>query len=368
MYEALLAIFIIYGLLLFAPVRAKYYLGSFAVVLSLLAYGYDPIRAYFEYGIYTDLFRIFNDIDMFRLQGDDYVAYMSAPLSRVYVSFFALFTQNSLISACSALIFYGVSFAILLRIGRDSEATNKAIAAAGYLLVLITNYSVVIGNIRYTIATAIFVGLLYFDLYHHSVKAKLFYLLLPLFHPGSVLYLLMRLVTRKRMVFVFAGCAILAAVMYTNIDAIFAYLIGFADVYFQDMQSKMEAYSDVTNYAEPVASLYYWFFLQVAFLIYLLYDATRIADAAWRESTHLFRNFIWLMIFLSVGSVMNYQFMIRLFQPSILFIPIAFLFDVTNRIHSGKRVISRYVLMALVVLIAFVYYFGQTFGYHSLTF
>ncbi|WP_219930589.1 hypothetical protein, partial [Salmonella enterica] len=69
MYEALLIIFIVYGAILFFNIPAKYYLSSFAFVLSLLAYGYDPLRAYYEYGIYTDLFRIFNDIDMFRLYG-----------------------------------------------------------------------------------------------------------------------------------------------------------------------------------------------------------------------------------------------------------------------------------------------------------
>ena len=348
MYEALLMIFIVYGAILFFNIPAKYYLSSFAFVLSLLAYGYDPLRAYYEYGIYTDLFRIFNDIDMFRLYGDGYVAYMAAPLSRLYVSLFALFPENSLIAAVSALLFYGISFTILYRIGRAENADEKAIAAAGFLLVAITNYSVVIGNIRYPIATAIFVGLLYLDVHRHSIKAKMLYLFLPLFHPGSIIYLLMR--------------------SFSNIDIIFSVLISFADIFFQDMQSKLELYSDVSNFSEPTAAIYVWFFLQVFYLVYVLLDVCRYATPEWRNSTHLFRNFNWFMILLSISSLMNYQIMLRLFNPAVLFIPILFLQDIENLRKAGKRISTRYALMCVIVGIAFMYYFGQTYGYHSLTF
>ena len=368
MYEALLIIFIVYGAILFFNIPAKYYLSSFAFVLSLLAYGYDPLRAYYEYGIYTDLFRIFNDIDMFRLYGDGYVAYMAAPLSRLYVSSFALFPENSLIAAVSALLFYGISFTILYRIGRAENADEKAIAAAGFLLVAITNYSVVIGNIRYPIATAIFVGLFYLDVHRHSIKAKLLYLFLPLFHPGSIIYLLMRSVTRRKMFFVFLFFMVLAGVLFSNIDIIFSILISFADIFFQDMQSKLELYLDVSNFSEPTAAIYVWFFLQVFYLVYLLLDVCRYATPEWRSSTRLFRNFIWFMILLSISSLMNYQIMLRLFNPAVLFIPILFLQDIENLRKAGKRITTRYALMCVIVGVAFMYYFGQTYGYHSLTF
>ena len=368
MYEILLMIFIVYGVMLLFRIRSKYYLSSLVFVLSLLAYGYDPVRAYYEYGIYTDLFRIFNDVDMFRLYGDDYVAYMAAPLSRWYVSFFSLFSENSLIAAVSAFLFYGISFTILYRIGRAENADEKTIAAAGFLLVAITNYSVVIGNIRYPIATAIFVGLFYLDAHRNSIKAKLLYLFLPLFHPGSIIYLLMRSVTRKKMFLVFLFFLVLAGVLFINIDIIFSALISFADIFFQDMQSKLEVYSDVSNFSEPTAAIYVWFFLQVIYLVYLLIDVCRYATSEWRTSTRLFRNFIWFMIFLSVSSVMNYQFMLRLFTPAFLFIPILFLQDIENLRKAGKKITTRYALMCVIVGIAFMYYFGQTYGYHSLTF
>lgn len=368
MYEALLMIFIVYGAMLFFNIRAKYYLSTLAFVLSILAYGYDPLRAYYEYGIYTDLVRISNDIDMFRLYGDDYAAYVAAPLSRWYVSSFALFSENSLIASVSAMLFYGSSFTILYRVGRAENADEKTISAAGFLLVAITNYNSVIGNIRYPIATAVFVGLFYLDAIRHSIKARILYIVLPLFHPGSIIYLLMRLVTRKKMLSVFLFFLALAGILFANIELVFSILIGFADIYFQDMQSKLEVYSDVSNFSEPTAAIYVWSFLQVIYLVYLLIDVCRYATSEWRTSTRLFRNFIWFMILLSVSSVMNYQFMLRLFTPAFLFIPILFLQDIENLRKAGKKITARYALMCAMIGIAFVFYFGQTYGYHALTF
>ena len=237
MYWILLLCYIIFFLGVFININAKKYIFFIISVLSILAYNYDPIYAYEKLGFYSDLYRIFNDVDMFRYMGNEYIGYMTAPLSRIYISFFAIFDNNSWLPFTTCIIYYGLYLFFIYKLGRDNRIKNRYILVVIFFVVAITNYSVIIGNIRYPIATVIYIVCLYYDLVKDKKIYCLGYVISILIHPGIFIYLLIRCLVKEKLKKSIA-IAVVLIILLNFTEEILSVLAIFSPVFFGDILSK----------------------------------------------------------------------------------------------------------------------------------
>lgn len=331
-------------------------------VLSILAYNYDPIYAYEKLGFYTDLYRIFNDVDMFRYMGDEYIGYMAAPLSRLYISFFAIFDSNSWLPFTTCIIYYGLYLFFIYKLGKDNKIKNRYILVVIFFVVSITNYSIIIGNIRYPIATIIYVICLYYDLVKNRKIYYLGYIISILIHPGTFLYLLLRCLVKekfKKSIVI----SVLLIILLNFIEEILSVLSVLSPVFFGDILSKFLLYRDVNNFDEPTIYMYIMYILILIIISILIYVVKRQLDIIENKDYKSLINLLILDIIITVGFISNYQLLGRILSLGIALLPILMLLDF--KYNNNRNRIYYYIIISFIYL---YFYFGQTYGYNGLTF
>lgn len=362
MYWLLLLCYIIFLGVIFININAKKYIFFIVSVLSILAYNYDPIYAYEKLGFYTDLYRIFNDVDMFRYMGDEYIGYMAAPLSRLYISFFAIFDSNSWLPFTTCIIYYGLYLFFIYKLGKDNKIKNRYILVVIFFVVSITNYSIIIGNIRYPIATIIYVICLYYDLVKNRKIYYLGYIISILIHPGTFLYLLLRCLVKekfKKSIVI----SVLLIILLNFIEEILSVLSVLSPVFFGDILSKFLLYRDVNNFDEPTIYMYIMYILILIIISILIYVVKRQLDIIENKDYKSLINLLILDIIITVGFISNYQLLGRILSLGIALLPILMLLDF--KYNNNRNRIYYYIIISFIYL---YFYFGQTYGYNGLTF
>lgn len=136
--------------------------------LSLLGMLYNPVRGFLEYGFYTDLYRIFNELDLFRTYGwnaDKIVSdttrittnYGPVILSKVYMFLCARLTSNDhILVLINSVLTYGTIAMGLLIVGKKIDASNSEIVSSFIVFVLVNDYTRIIANIRMPLAMSLF--------------------------------------------------------------------------------------------------------------------------------------------------------------------------------------------------------------------
>lgn len=362
MYRLLLLCYIIFFWAIFMNINAKKYIFFIVSVLSILAYNYDPIYAYEKLGFYTDLYRIFNDVDMFRYMGDEYIGYMAAPLSRVYISFFAIFDNNSWLPFTTCIIYYGLYLFFIYKLGRDNKIKNKYILVVIFFVVSITNYSMIIGNIRYPIATMIYVICLYYDLVKSRKFYCLGYIISILIHPGTFIYLLMRCLVKEKLKKSIV-ISVLLIILLNFIEEILVVLSILSPVFFGDILSKFLLYKDVSNFDEATTSMYIIYILIIVIISVLIYIVKKQLDILRNNDYNRLINLLIIDIIITVGFILNYQLLGRILSLGVTLLPILMLLDF--KYNNNKNRMYYYIIISFIYLF---FYFGQTYGYNGLTF
>lgn len=362
MYWLLLLCYIIFFLCMFININVKKYIFFIVSVLSILAYNYDPIYAYEKLGFYSDLYRIFNDVDMFRYMGSEYIGYMTAPLSRMYISFFAIFDDNSLLPFVTCIIYYGIYLFFIYKLGINNDIKNKYILVVIFFVVSITNYSVIIGNIRYPIATMIYVICLYYDLVKDKKIYCLGYIISILMHPGTFIYLLIRCLVKEQLKKSIV-ISVLLIILLNFIEEILSILAIFSPVFFGDILSKFLLYKDISNFAEPTISIYIIYILIIAVISVLIYVVKRQLYIMKNNKYNRLINLLILDIIITMGFISNYQLLGRILSLGISILPILMLLDF--KYNNNSHHIYYYIIISFIYLF---FYFGQTYGYNGLTF
>lgn len=362
MYWLLLLCYIIFFFGVFININAKKYIFFIVSVLSILAYNYDPIYAYEKLGFYSDLYRIFNDMDMFRYMGDEYMGYMTAPLSRMYISFFVIFDDNSLLPFVTCIIYYGIYLFFIYKLGINNDIKNKYILVVIFFVVSITNYSVVIGNIRYSIATMIYVICLYYDLVKDKKIYCLGYIISILMHPGTFIYLLIRCLVKEQLKKSIV-ISVLLIILLNFIEEILSVLSILSPVFFGDILSKFLLYKDVSNFDEATTSTYMIYILIIAVISILVYIVKKQLNVVGNNDYNRLMNLLILDIIITVGFIFNYQLLSRILSLGITLLPILMLLDF--KCNNNKNRMYYYIVISFIYLF---FYFGQTYGYNGLTF
>lgn len=197
----LLILFLFYFLLLF--VKAKSNIKIFVVIVSLvlMAFLFDPIRAYEVNGNYTDLYRYFNDLKYFNMYGwnvsntlllTDYSAILPV---KIVLFIIAKININNLLPALSALIVYGLFAKVLNLIKEDNGLDDRYIYIAFFIFVCLLNFKAIITNIRMPMGFSILFYTLYKDLVRKEsfLKSIFVYILLCFIHNAFLIFLLIRL-------------------------------------------------------------------------------------------------------------------------------------------------------------------------------
>lgn len=370
MYWVLLSLYILFFLLIFININAKKYIFFIVITLSILAYNFDPIYVYgFGDNYYTDLIRIFNEIESVRQLNDEYL-YESAPLSKIYISLFAILNDNNLLPFFTCIFVYSIGLYSIYKIGKKSKCSNRLILCSIFMSVSLYNYLMVITNIRYLLALTIFFVILYLDLVCKKRIYCIGYIIDILFHPGIIILLIIRFLTLKNI----KNSVMILFMMYICfnffLDDIFNILINISNVFFSGLQSKMLIYRDIGNFEKPTMSFYIFSIIQLSILSIVIYDIKKYIKVNYFTSYKYFINIGILIVIISVMMLSNYQLLYRITAILYLYLPVIAMLDVMNlRIQRKKYLmVSRYIIFGILIFISCIFYFGQEYGYNILMF
>jgi len=360
--------FVLLGLLSFSNISIKKYIFLSIAFLAIFAYNFDPIYVYNRYNHYTDLVRIFEDVDSFRVMGYEYYGYMSAPLSRLYISFFGIFfSDNNILVFTTVVIIYLTNLYILYRIGKDNKCDNNSILFSMFLFIGMFNYLSAVVNIRYPIVISIFFMILYFDLVLNRKLVKIVYFLLILMHPGSIIFFIIRLITRTRLKYSLIFIVLSFSLLNFFMDKIFIYIINSGFYFFTDLQLKFLMYTDMSNFDEATYSYFIINIIKLIYVAMLIHDIKKYLSKDWIYKYKKYVNFSILTSIISVLCILinNYQLLIRISDILIMYICV-FSMLVLNQIKKqNKRLfLLKYISMWIVLFIYLIFYFGQTYGYN----
>ncbi len=182
--------------------RPKQYIVIFVFLLSVMAFFFDPIKAWINNGNYTDLYRFYLDMNAFRAHGWDgnnvyfRTAYYNVPLVKLLVYAVSWTNCYGLLAMIASLIAYGGLGQVLIDIQKTDHQSNQYAAIRFFIFVALINYKVVITNIRMPIGLTLFFIILYLDLVKKVpfYKCLLLYISLGAIHSIFLLFLLLRLI------------------------------------------------------------------------------------------------------------------------------------------------------------------------------
>lgn len=181
----------------------KLYLLILLISLATLAYFFNPVKAFEQNGNYTDLYRFFNDMNLFKQlgwNGNTYLFesnYDSYPLTKLLVYGVSRFDNNHLLPVITVLICYGLTFYVVYRWGKDLSIEYRYIAHVALIFIFLNNYKVCITNIRYPIGLALLLFTIYYDFLKDAKKVICLslYALLGTIHFALLIFFALRLIS-----------------------------------------------------------------------------------------------------------------------------------------------------------------------------
>ena len=200
--------YLLFILAAFTKIPIKIYIVWILSVFSIIAFCYDPIlQAEHMGGEGVDLCRHFDSLDLVRV-GDYDNLYPEAPLSALYIYIIAtLFSSNHLLPVVSMMIFYIISLYTILKICNKFNANDEIKRYGILLFIILYNFFSSMNNIRYPIATALFFLIVFYEVIEKKKIIKFFYSIPILMHPGTILFLMTRIISciRTRYAFLLFG-------------------------------------------------------------------------------------------------------------------------------------------------------------------
>ena len=347
--------------------KSFFFLGT--VTLAAMAFFFNPVTAWEKNGNYTDLYRFYLDMDAFRKYGwtgSEYyfhTGYNNIPVIRILVFVVAKIGIYGLLAAVSATIVYGLTATTLTKEKRYLQIDAKSVVLAFMVFVTLTNYKVMITNIRMPIGMALFLLLSYLDLVEgkKNVFLVLGYISLLAIHSIFLVFLLLRILlmflgrySKKTIILMAVFSGSLLSAFYRLLE-----LVG-SGSYIANILYKIDFYTrgDKAAYFEiPIVALG---IIKVFMMIYLLRYHHKNAG----ENTPIQKMYDFSCVFtaFSTGSIWNYYLFMRM--TNYLCFLIAFwiaLFFCQEKIrmpHKRKLSFSyRELFIGMAIAVHFMYYF-----------
>ena len=188
----------------------KMYMGIVLISISFYAYIYDPPVTF-------DLYRHFLALDSIRLYGEYSLVYLTAPLSREYFFLIAKFNDNHLLPVVTSLLIYLISFFVINKACKKFGVVGNRELFVIFLFVALYEYPLMLSNIRYPLALALFSLFFYYDVFEQKKYFRMLYILLLFLHPGTAILIGLRILSCLKRRYIF---------LILMVGTIAAYLIG----------------------------------------------------------------------------------------------------------------------------------------------
>lgn len=300
MYYLLLSMYIIYIVLFFIKIKSSFYWKIINLTIPIPIIFFDPIETYIIKGYYVDTVRIFNEINLFRENGwtgtDIYDNFI---LSKVYIFMFSYLDKdyNFLLPVINAFIIYFLVFFILKKAARYFDVSDNILKYSILYATLMASYFNITTNIRYSLAIAILLICIFYDLIKQKYRIICFamYFIILMLHPGTIIIFIVRiLVILPKIISVF----IILIILFLGGETITSLLSLLPIDVVLGMIAKLDAYSDV-NAVQNITIYLLVTILSVNISVILL---SILLSKYLKKDIYLkYKDFIKFMILLSIG-------------------------------------------------------------------
>lgn len=367
----------------------KTYFAIIILVLSVLSIFYNPIKGFLNYGIYTDLYRIFNELDLFRLYGwnldkinngtmDLTTNYGPIIIAKMYMFLCAKLTTNDhIISFINSIFVYGSMAIGLLLVGKKIKASDSVVVSSFVVFLIINDYSRVIANIRMPLAMAFFMLIWCKQIKNEDKKLWYYaaYVLTCLIHSAMLIFLLSKLVVDffpNKLMKVFILIMLVSSLFSNYVIDILAHFSSMGEIT-RGLLQKAILYSENNNmigisvlkdnYQVVILNL-----IRILFFVYLIYLLRKILYKN-RNSIKINPQLVSLVYFselitsFAIGSLWSFHLFNRTVLFMVVIMPIYLLIiakEFNIRLLSFKNLNVFSIIAWLFVLTNVIYYF---FGY-----
>ena len=142
--------------------KNKYFIFFTVLLLSIMAFLFNPVKAWLTNGNYTDLYRYWSDMDVFSTYGWNTsdsmfkTQYSVMPVTKLLIYFVSKIGIKRLLACLSCLSVYGIFGYVLSNEAKENKCSNKYLNMAFIIFIFLVNYKISITNIRMPIANSIF--------------------------------------------------------------------------------------------------------------------------------------------------------------------------------------------------------------------
>lgn len=196
MFLSITSMYIATFLLYFSKLRSSIYYKLLIIIFVLPVLFLDPLNeVHRDYVI--DINRMYKEIDIFRVGGwDAYDEYDAFILSKIYLVFFSLFDNNSLLPIVNCLLVYFFILYTINRLGKYFYSSEKIKRIAILYISIMAFYLFITTNIRQPLAFAICFFILSYDLIEQKHRKICFfgYCIISLLHPSIAILVLLRII------------------------------------------------------------------------------------------------------------------------------------------------------------------------------
>lgn len=356
--------------------------------LSLVAFLFDPYVAQSQ-GVYTDLVRFFNELQLIKNYNlNDVITSSVEPFKSLYpgmyvnniIMFLVAKTTNlHLLPLLSVFSFYTI-----LYIQLDKECVKNNVNKYNIWFILLLVYALIditgpMDNIRNPFASLVGVILLYNNLINHTSLAQTFvgYIIIFFIHPSSLIFPIINLIVKisnKWTKYILAGIIFLFSIFSYQISSALLGMIPGGSILF-NVIDKLNNYSggqaDLVNYGTNFQKSLLW--LTAIVTVFVLYFFNKETKNKFVDFSNAVIFFITIFVASSLFSVhlfFRFGFILSVFI--LVMLPVVFNSSsdgLSNKdIPSSKISVSYfslYILLTATIVVNFMWYFG-TYAYRSI--
>lgn len=363
------------------------YMGILTIILAILGFFFNPMRAYLNNGDYTDLVRIFQELNIFQEYGWNFsndnnilmtTDYNAVIVSKLYMYVIASITTNfHWLPFINSILSYGFFGIALVLISKKMNIRNSYVSLSFLLFIFINDYSRVIANIRMPLALSLFIFIWACEIYRDKVDILqiLGYICVCLIHNAMYILVILKIATifinknNQYIIYTIIGVSSLFVnqvidILYKikNIGPILAGLLQKMILYSSENGVGIESF---THYKTDIIFDIFRISIML-FLILMIKNNKVIID----EKMNNLVNFGILLAVFALGSIWSFHLFNRIVLSMLLLIPI-YTMILSNRLN--QRIYSIYKWNTLNIIIWFItigsilfYFLGHV--YQQLTF
>ena len=372
-------------------IRVNYTKVAFALstaLLSLVGFLFDPYIAQSN-GVYTDLVRFFNELQLIKTYNlSDVLSSSVEPFKTLYpgmfvnniIMFLVSKTGNlHLLPFLSVLAFYSILYVQLYRECKKNRLSKYNILIILWLVYALINITDPMDNIRNPFASLVGSILLYNNLVNDLsiMNTSIGYIFIFFIHPSAIIFPIINLVVKvnnKWTKYIFAIAIFIFFIFSYQISSVLLGIIPNNSISFSVI-SKLNAYSggqsDLISYGTATQKEILW--LTALVMIFVLYFFNKQTKNTMNRFSNACLFFITIFVASSVFSVhIFFRFGFILSILILLMLPTVFSSpsnNLDNNFYINYRIpvsyFSLYVLLIITVIINLSWYFG-TYAYQSI--